>query len=321
MMTLPPFQLHAPTSVEEALALLKQHAGDAKVIAGGTDLLPNMKRRLHTPGHLISLRAVPGLSSIRGDGEALVLGARCTLAMVAADSQVKERAPALAAAAGLAASPQLRNQATLGGNLCLDTRCQYFNQSHFWRKALGFCLKKDGDQCHVVPGGTRCVAANSADTVPVLIALGATVRIAGGADGPRVVDLAELYQQDGAHHLKLAPTELLLEVRVPTTARCAYEKLRLRQAIDFPLLGVAVAVEERSEVLSSVRVVLSALGPRPIQVRGLETLLGRRLDETVAQEAAALAHRQAHPQPNLAADPAWRRELVPVLVKRAFGRL
>src|SRR5215469_13797965 len=228
MLTLPPFEYHAPTTLDEAISLLERFRGRVKVIAGGTDLLPNMKHRLFTPPHLVALREIEGLDSIGEDDGMIHLGAMSTIARLAEDPLVKSRLPSLADAASQIAGPQLREMGTLGGNLCLDTRCVYYNQTYFWRKALGFCLKKDGTVCHVVQGGQRCVAAASNDTVPVLMTLNARVR-ALGSNGLREIPIAELYVPDGIVNTVLAPEELVVEVRVPRPEgrlMAGYQKLR-----------------------------------------------------------------------------------------------
>jgi len=322
VLTLPPFEYHAPSDLDGVLELLVRHRGDAKLIAGGTDLLPNLKHRLLSPSHLVGLRRVAGLSGIGVDQGGLRIGARTAIETVAAHPAVLERAPSLAEAASRIASPQIRRMGTLGGNLCLDTRCAFYNQTHFWRSALGFCLKKDGERCHVVPGGTRCVAAASSDTAPVLVSLGAFALIAGPG-GPRKLALEDLYRPDGAHPLALAEDELLVEVRVPPPEGrvvAGYQKLRARQSIDFPLLSVAVAASLDAEGrICWIRVVLSALSARPHLVQGLAPLLGTRLDGAAVEAAAAAAYKQAHPLPNVNADATWRREVVPILVRRAFA--
>src|SRR5205823_5464081 len=228
MLTLPPFQYHAPKTLADAVALLSRHSGDVKVVAGGTDLIPNMKHRLFTPAHLVSLGSISGLDFVREEGGALRLGAMLTIANLARHARVKELFPSLTAAAEQIAGPQLREMGTLGGNLCLDTRCVYYNQTYFWRKALGFCLKKDGTVCHVVKAGKKCVAAASNDTAPVLMTLGATVSLLGPG-GTRQVLLSDFYLPDGIVNTVVAPNELVTEVNVPLPAPqlvTGYHKIR-----------------------------------------------------------------------------------------------
>ncbi|MED6335159.1 MAG: FAD binding domain-containing protein, partial [Planctomycetota bacterium] len=260
MLRLPGFELARPSTVEEAVALLGEHGEAAVVVAGGTDIVPNMKHKLFTPSCVVSLAAIDELGglSVADDGT-LVIGAMCTLSTLASDEGVAASWPALAQATGLISGPQLRNMGTLGGNVMLDTRCQWYNQTYFWRKSLGFCLKKDGSECHVVAGGSRCVAAASNDSVPALMTLGASLVIAG-PDGRREVPVDEFWTTDGIMNKKIGPGELLVEIRVPPTADThhgAYGKLRDRGSIDFPLLGCAVRLDlDSAGTVSDADVVL-----------------------------------------------------------------
>jgi len=323
VLTLPPFEYHAPTSVDEAVALLAQHKGEVKVIAGGTDLLPNMKHRLFTPKHVVGLKAVAGLDSIREEANGLRLGAMTTIASLARSPLIQQRLPSLALAAAQIAGPQLREMGTLGGNLCLDTRCVYYNQTYFWRKALGFCLKKDGTVCHVVKAGKKCVAAASNDTAPVLMTLGATVCLAGPS-GVRQLPLAEFYVPDGIVNTVLRPDELVVEVLVPAPSarlRLGYQKVRVRASIDYPALTVALAARVYAEDrLEQLRLVVSALGARPHTVAGLDALRGRKLDAAVIDEVSRVAHKQCHPLTSINVDTEWRREMIPVFIRRAFAQ-
>jgi 4-hydroxybenzoyl-CoA reductase subunit beta len=335
MLRLPPFGYHRPASLQEATALLAEHAGDAMPIAGGTDLVPNMKHKLFTPAHLVALggiREMKGIEVIgRGPGAAtdadgyLRIGAGETLASIAASEDVRGWLPSLAHAAGQVAGPQLRNRGTIGGNLCLDTRCTYYNQTKFWRTALGFCLKKDGDVCHVTRVGKKCVAAQSADTPPVLATLGASV-VLHSADGERVLPVADFFVADGIANTVREPGELVAEVRVPLPGprtRMAYGKLRQRNAIDFPLLSVAVAGDFAEDgTVEDLRIVVSALGSRQRALSGVDRIAnGRRLDEEVIDAVAERAHAQCHPLTNIIVDPDWRRAMVPVQVRRALRAL
>lgn len=323
MLPLPAFQLHTPRSVTEALELLARYGADAALLAGGTDLLPNMKRALRAPAHLVSLREVRRLDAARFGEDEIELGAMLSLDALAGDATVRAEAQALAEAAESVGGPQHRRMGTLGGNLCLDTRCRYFNQSHFWRSALGFCLKKDGAACHVVPGGRRCVAAACNDTAAAAIALDATLELVS-ASGARSVRARDFYTANGAANTVIAPGELLVSARVPRRPGRAsvYEKLRRRGAIDFPLLSVAASVERRDGVVTGFELVVSALAARPRRVlSAMERVLGRRSEEFPCDEVAALAGRECAPLPNIDGDVAWRREMVPVLVRRALQRL
>jgi len=323
MLTLPPFQYHRPTSVAEAVALLGAHGGKAKLIAGGTDLVPNMKHRLFTPEHVIGLRDVAELHRIGERDGALTIGAMVTIADLARDERVRTIFPSLSKAASQIAGPQLREMGTLGGNLALDTRCVYYNQTYFWRKALGYCLKKDGTVCHVVKGGQKCVAAASNDTAPVLLALGATVRLVSPR-GARELPLDQFYVADGIKNTVLEPDELLTEARVLLPQGrlvSGYQKLRIRASIDYPALTVAVAAWlEKDGSAQWIRMVLSALGSRPHPVKRIEHLFGKPIDAGVIEELGQAAYKQCHPLTNINVDPGWRRQMIPVFVRRAWAQ-
>ena len=294
-------------------------------VAGGTDLVPNMKHRLFEPAHLIALKSIPELRGIDERDDVLRIGAGETLTAVATHRTVVDRFPALAAAAGHVAGPQLRNSGTLGGNVCLDTRCTYYNQTAFWREALGFCLKKDGDVCHVTKVGKKCVAAHSADTPPVLMTLDAELVLAG-PDGTRTVPVADFFVADGIVNSQRAPDEILTEIRIPLASarrRQAYTKLRQRKSIDFPLLTVAVAAEmDEADTVRSLHGVVTGLGSRPRVITGWSEIAeGRTLDDEIVAALAERAHRQCHPLENIIVDPEWRRAMVPVYVKRALAQL
>ncbi|HXN55652.1 MAG TPA: FAD binding domain-containing protein, partial [Myxococcales bacterium] len=328
MLTLPDLEVLRPTSVAAAVELLAKHPG-ARVLAGGTDLVPNLKYGMYDSGRVVALRGLSAeLRYVREEAGELRLGALCTLDQLASDPAIAAKLPALADAAGQVAGPQLRRMGTLGGNLCLDTRCVYINQTHFWRSALGFCLKKDGTQCHVVAQGKRCVAAASNDTAPVLLALGASVRLVSPR-GEQVLPLSQFYLADGVHNTVLGPDELLVEVRVPARAselRQAFAKLRMRAAIDFPALNLAVALGVDGERrLASAQLCVSALAARPAIVKGLSDLVGHPVGSTaeierLGRELGRRAQKQCRPLTNISVDPQWRREVLPVLVRRAVVR-
>ena len=323
MLRLSPYAYHRPRSVADALALKDAHGDAAMYVAGGTDLVPNLKHGLFEPEHVISLRGVKELRGIAVVDDVLVIGAGETLTSVAESKLVRTYAPSLAEAAAHVAGPQLRNAGTIGGNVCLDTRCTYYNQTQFWREALGFCLKKDGTVCHVTKVGKKCVAAHSADTPPVLMALGASVRLVA-AEGERELAVDELFVSDGIWNTKRAPGEILSSVRVPIRAgrREGYAKLRQRKSIDFPLLTVAVAAEMEEGRVLDIRGVVTALGSRPKVLTGWSDLaVGRVLDDDLVDALAERAHQQCRPLENIIVDPEWRRAMVPIYVRRALGQL
>ncbi|MFO0725780.1 MAG: FAD binding domain-containing protein [Myxococcota bacterium] len=322
MLRLPRFEVLEPTSIDEALTLLGRYGDKARIMAGGTDLLPNMKHEIETPEVVIGLWKIAALRQQRETEGALHLGPLCTLDEIASNARVQHLFPSLAEAAGQVAGPQLRRMGTLGGNVCLDTRCVYINQTHFWRQSLGYCLKKDGTVCHVVAGGRRCVAAASNDTAPVLMTLGARLELRKEGES-RSLAIDDFYVGNGQFNQDRARDELLTEIVIPKPKGhtvSAYAKLRTRAAIDFPELGVAVLAELSPEQkIQRLDVVLTALGARPVHVPKLEAFAGRALDEATIAEIAAAAFDRGKPLTNIATDPEYRREMVPVFVRRAFG--
>lgn len=324
MLRLHSYAYDRPRSLDEALRILTENPGAAMPIAGGTDLVPNMKHALFTPKRLVALKQLPELRGIQVRENELVIGAAETLASIARHPLVRTHAPSLARAAGLVAGPQLRNAGTLGGNVCLDTRCTYYNQTYFWRSALGFCLKKDGEVCHVTKVGRKCVAAHSADTPPVLMTIDGVVDLAS-AEGERSVPITDFFVADGIDNNVRGWNELVTRVRVPLPAegmRTSYVKLRQRASIDFPLLSIAVAGAFDGDTVRALRIVVSALGARPRQVTGLEKIVpGQRLTKEVIDAVAERAFAQCHPLENIIVDPEWRRAMVPVYVRRALAEL
>jgi len=322
MLRLHPYIYHRPAVLDAGLELLDRHAGDILPIAGGTDLVPNMKHKLFTPGHLVALRGIDELKGIELVDRGLRIGAAESLEVVGGHPLILEHVPALATACSEVSSPQLRRMGTIGGNICLDTRCTYYNQTLFWRKALGYCLKKDGELCHVVPQGTRCVAAHSADTPPVLMALDASVEIAGPA-GARMLPVSRLFTSNGIWNRRMEPAELLVAVHIPLPQpglRMSFQKLRPRASIDFPLLNLAVATRMDDEgIVTELTMAISALGSYPRRVGKVEdAAVGNRLTPSVIDAVAEQAFRQCHPLENIIVDTEWRRAMVPVLVRRAL---
>jgi 4-hydroxybenzoyl-CoA reductase subunit beta len=330
MLRLPQFETEVPRTLPAALSLLDANPG-ALIVAGGTDLVPNMKHELFTPPMVVSLARIAELRGIAratsGAGTGwITIGSMTSLEDVASSKLVLEHAPALAQACGLVAGPQLRTMGTLGGNVLLDTRCQWYTQTYFWRQALGFCLKKDGTKCHVVEGGSKCVAAASNDSAPALMTLRAALVFAS-TRGRRTVPIDDFWVADGIQNKKLEPGEILIEVRIPPTGaghRGAYGKLRERGSIDFPLLGVAVRIEvDAKDIVESADVVITALQARPLRIQRAGPILqGAALGSATFEDAVAAlasqAHKQCHPMPNVPGDADWRRAMVPVYVKRTL---
>jgi 4-hydroxybenzoyl-CoA reductase subunit beta len=322
MMRLPWFRYHSPRTLAEAARILAGEGPNAMAIAGGTDLLPNMKRRHQVPTTLVSLRHIDDLKTIR-NGSGLTLGAGLTLAEVVDSPLVRAGYGALRQAAAQVATPQLRNMGTLGGNLCLDTRCNYYNQNYEWRKAIDFCLKKDGGTCWVATASKRCVAVSSTDCAPALIALDAKVKLVSAA-GEREVAAADLYLNDGIDYLARKPDEILAEVRLPDGAgwKSSYWKLRRRGAFDFPVLGVAAAVRTAPDgTVEDARIVLGAVASRPVVTKGGDVLVGKRLtDEAIAEAGTKVASR-AKPLDNADLDIYWRKEVVASFVGYALREI
>ncbi len=324
MMRLPRFQFFAPTRIEDAADLLATaEPGDAMIVAGGTDLLPNMKRRQQTPRCLVGLRRIPELRRIT-NGHDLTIGAGVTLSALMRDERVRHHYAGLWQAAAHVATPHLRNMGTIGGNLCLDTRCNYYDQNYEWRKAIDFCMKKDGDICWVATSSPRCLAVSSTDTAPALLALGASVTLTS-AEGARTIPLAGLYRNDGIHYLTRRPTEILTSVSVPRADawRSTYWKLRRRGAFDFPVLSVAAAARlDNHGVVETARIVLGAVASQPLEaVQASVALAGRQLTDDTIAEVAELAARPARPMDNTDFTLVWRKRMTKELVGYALREL
>jgi 4-hydroxybenzoyl-CoA reductase subunit beta len=308
MMRLPWFEYRAPKTVAEAARILAGEGPNAMLIAGGTDLLPNMKRRQMAPKVLVSLS---GIAELRTNGT--IYGAGLTLTQL-----VNSNAPkALKQAAHQVATVHLRNMGTLGGNLCLDTRCNYYNQNYEWRKAIDFCLKKDGDICWVATASKRCVAMSSTDCAPALMALGARVKLVS-ALGEREVALEDFYNNDGIDYLKRRADEILTEVKIPPTQASCYWKLRRRGAFDFPVLGVAAAID----VSGNTRIALGAVASRPFLVeKAGEFLKGKKLTDEVIDAAAKMVASRAKPMDNADLDLYWRKDVAAEFARYALREL
>ncbi len=321
-MSLPSFKLLRPRSVDEAVELLGDHGKeDIRIIAGGTDLIPSLRQRLFEPQFVLDIRHIVELRGIEPQADGgVVIGALTTLNAIEHSKFLQEGFPVLSQAAATVASPVLRNMGTLGGNICLDTRCLWYNQSLTWRKACGFCIKKGGDLCHVAPGGSICWAVFSGDTPPALLCLNAEVEIAGRS-GLRQVPLRDFYTGLGDTYRRLQPNELVTRVIIPGASagyRGAYRKLRIRGSIDYPLAGVAVALKSSNGHWADARVAITAVNPAPTLVKGATELLqGESVDEELAEAVGDLAAKTAKPLTTSALTPEYRREMIRVFTKRA----
>lgn len=321
MLRMDGFRFLSARTPEEAVSLWHRHEA-AHYVAGGTDLLPNVKHRIVKPRHVVGLMGALPRGWVVADGE-VVIGAATRLSALARCREL----PVLASAAGAVAGPQIRNMGTLGGNVLLDTRCLFYNQTEFWRKSLGYCLKAVGDWCHVVGGPKTCVATQSSDTVPVLLARGARIRLLG-PQGSREVALRDVYRFNGMDHLSLHQGELLTHVVVPLPAaghRGSYQKLRLRGAIDFPQLSVAISGTFEGlgpdAVSQDLEIVIGAVNPQPKPLAGLAELRGQPLDDDAIDAIAKLAVKRTRPQGSVQGDTAWRRQMAGHFVRRALQKL
>jgi len=323
MLRLPPFRYLAPRTMEQATQMLAQEAEQAMLVAGGTDLYPNMKRRQFTPPVLIGLRGLAELKHINGSPEqGMRVGAGVTLTSLAEYPVLMQYYPALATAAGSVSTPQLRNMGTIGGNLLLDTRCNYYNQTEFWRHSIDYCMKKDGDVCLVAPGSPRCWAISSADTAPVLVSLDAQVRLVS-VRGERVLPVRELFRDDGMNPYTRARDEILSEIILPPADgwHSTYLKLRRRGSFDFPILGVAVALRfAKDGAVADARITLGAVASHPVEATdAAKLLIGQRLTSELITEAAALAAKRSKPLDNADLTINYRKQVTPIYIRRALA--
>jgi 4-hydroxybenzoyl-CoA reductase subunit beta len=321
-MSLPTFKLLRPRTIEEAVKHLLEHSKDLQLLAGGTDLLPSMKQRLFTPAYVMDLRGIEEMHGIQvRPGVGVEIGALTPLSVLEDSEFIRRNYRVLHEAVKTVASPILRNMGTLGGNICLDTRCVWYNQSLQWRRSCGFCIKKDGDLCHVAPGGKKCWAAFSSDTPPALLCLGAELEIVGPV-GTRRMAIKDFYTNIGDARMRLEPHEMITRVFLPESSagwKGSYMKLRIRGSIDYPLAGVAVALRQNGGPVQAVRMAITAVNPAPLLVTGIEqALAGKRVDENSAAAVGELAARTGKPLTTSALTPEYRREMVRVFAKRAL---
>lgn len=323
MQGLPVLRVQRPTNTADAVTLLAREPA-ARLIAGGTDLIPNLRRGLERPPLLVDLSALRGFDAIAFDGEGgCTLGAGVTLATLAGDARIRQHLGALADAAQAAAGPGHRSAATLGGNLCQDTRCMFYNQSAWWRQANAFCLKRDGDTCHVAPQGGRCHAAFCSDLAPVLLALGCSVTLQS-VRGSRTLPLQALYRDDGAAHLTREADELLTAVHIePPVAgqRSATRKARARGAMDFPLAAVAVSLALAEGRLTRLRVGVAGTNSFALLLQGTDELLGRPVDDALVAQVGKLVQQQVTPMRSTVTPANYRRQVASTLAQRLVRAL
>jgi 4-hydroxybenzoyl-CoA reductase subunit beta len=339
MMRLPKFDYRAPRTIAEAVKIVGDVGPTAQFVAGGTDLYPNMKRRQQTPRTVVSVMRVPELNQITGDGKSGIrIGASVTLTDICENEIINRDYPVIVQAARTISTPILRNMGTIGGNLLLDTRCNYYDQNFEWRKGINFCLKKDGDVCWVAPGSSKCWAVQSSDLVPVMVAIGAKFRLASTL-GERIIDAGGFYNDDGIDYLKKRPDELLVDIQLPPLNgwRASYQKLRRRGAFDFPVLGVAAwiqmdgvenhagetpAVPVKTGSVKNARIILGGIAPSPIEVTEAgDALIGQAFDDDHIQAAAEAAYTKARPLDNTDFVMNWRKQMTRQYTLRALQEL
>jgi 4-hydroxybenzoyl-CoA reductase subunit beta len=329
MLRLPEFRYLQPATLKQALAWKADAGPDGMYVAGGTDLYPNMKRRHQEPRVVISLAAIralnkrPAARRNGGAADGFVLGAGLTLTELVEHRRLRKRYPVIPRAAELISTPLLRNMGTLGGNLCLDTRCNYYNQSYEWRKAIDFCMKKDGAICWVAPSSPRCWAVQSSDLAPVMVAIDAHFLLIGPS-GARAVPAAAFYRDDGIAYLTKRPEEIVTEVTLPAADgwNATYHKVRRRGAFDFPVLGVAAWIRWDGGAVADARIVLGGIASRPqIIPEAADAIRGTRLEADAVQAAAEAAFKPAKPMDNTDFGLSWRKEMVRTHVRRALEEL
>ena len=321
MEVVPEFDLYRPASIDEAAELAREH-NEARFLAGGTDLIVNLRRGIGDVSSVIDLSDIAEMKSLEASGTGLRIGAGLTLDELASSPEVVRDYPVIAQAAGAVAGPTHRQFATVGGNLCLDTRCIYYNQSHWWRQSNEYCLKYKGEICHVAPKSSRCFAAFSGDLAPALLLYDATVDIIGPA-GKRTIPLQDLYQDDGADHLTLAQGEFVVSADVPLRRfeQCAYEKVRIRDSIDFPLAGVAVGLSLDGESLEQLEIAFTGTNCRPIKISGLDAVTGAPLDDDTIDKLLRLAGKQIKPMKSTSAPSTYRRAVAARLAVHVVRRM
>ena len=322
MLRLPRFKYLRPKTAREASQMAADLGPKAMFVAGGTDLFPKLKRRQFDVEALIGLDCLRSEGGVQSGKDGTLIGAALTLSQASSNSHLVRDFAGYAEAASQVSSPPLRNAGTIGGNLCVDTRCNYYDMTYEWRKAVGFCLKKDGDICLVAPSSPRCWAVSSSDTGPMAMAMEGLVTLCG-PDGEREIPVSALYKDDGIDYLAKQPHEVLTALRLPMApgSRSAYVKLRRRGSIDFPIAGAAVVLRMDGDVVEEARIVLSAVASHPLEARAADRFLtGKRLNAETIAEAAELAAKPAKPLDNADLTHFWRKRMVRVVVEQALAK-
>ena len=321
MSLLPAFDLAEPATAQEAVSLKAAHS-TARFLGGGTDLIPNLRRGIGSPDLLISLAKIPELQRFEVNDDGLLIGAGINIADLENSGPLREYYPAISMAAASIAGPGHRAMATLGGNLCLDTRCVFYNQSQWWRAANHYCLKKDGDTCHVAKKGDTCIAAYSGDLAPALMVLAAEVEIMTGT-GRQRRSLSNIFREDGKSYLDLDAADLIVAVHVPASPglRSGYFKSRIRQSLDFPLAGVAAALTRQGDAISGLAVAITGTNSRPVLLEGLDALTGKPLSDGLLDRLDKIISRSIQPMRTTVVPSLYRRHMASVLARRLVRQL
>lgn len=312
---LPDFEVKSPDTIDAAIAMAADEG--SAFLAGGTALMPNLRRGIGEPSTLIDLTAIPEMAEITETPEGLKVGAAVTLQQLLSDPRIQSQYSVIADAAETIAGTTHRFSATVGGNLCLDTRCKFYNQGEWWRKANQYCLKYKGSICHVAPKGSICRATYSGDLAPALLIHGARVELIS-AEGVRSIALADMYQEDGANSLTLKPGELLVSVTIPALKgyKTVYHKTRVRGGVDYPLVGVAMATSGSKTELNDIRIALTGTNSRPLLISGTDILTGKPLDEGSLKALRKLVFSQVMPMQSTFSPSAYRRKVVVNITRR-----
>ncbi|MEE8449121.1 MAG: FAD binding domain-containing protein [Thermodesulfobacteriota bacterium] len=323
-MSLPKFELVQPKTLTEAISFLKEKGSETQLMAGGTDLLVRMKQRLERPSYLLDLKNIPGLDSIaENEAGGLTIGALASLNSVAHFPVIRQRFPALADATHHVAASQLRNRATIGGNVCLESRCWYYNQAYTWRLSRPFCFKMGGDCCHVVKRGEECYSLFCADTPPVLVALGARVKV-NSSDGEQLLPLKEIYTGDGKEITTLSRAQVISEIEIPrppAKSGMAYVRFAVRSALDFPMVGVAAYLKlGEDDLCEEAKIVFTGVVSGPAEAgQSAASMVGHELSLATIADAAGEVVKEIKLFANIGCTVGYRRKLMPTVAAQALS--
>lgn len=318
-MRLPKFEYFEPTTVDEACFLLSEYREQAKLLAGGTDLLVMLKQRSVIPQYIVNIKKISDLDYISEDNDVLKIGALATLSNIETSLTIKHKLPILSCAANSVATNQIKTMATIGGNLCLDSKCWYYNQSHIWKKSRDPCFKRGGDLCHFVKGGKRCYAVLSGDTIPALLVLGAKVKIIRSG-GQRTIPIEDFFTGIGEKPNILNPQEMVTEIQIPfpsPDASGSFIKHRIRGTLDFAIANAATVVTKEDKICKDARIAISSVGPAAVRVREAEEILkGKEINDEVLEEAGKAAVKGVPLVSGVYSSVYHRRKMIKVLTKR-----